>query len=123
MMDMDPRDFAAWWRFNPTIDAATYVKRVLKYYQKTPTTSGRIRPEDRKLARQLYDRRISLRSIYAAFLMAATRRLSGVEDLSTIPRIRSLHYFLPILDEICREPLDPGYFAYLSYKIDRRLNR
>lgn len=121
MMDLDPQDLAAWWRFDPTIDPGTYVQRLLKSYRTTPTTSGRIRYEDRQLARQLYDQRISLRSIEAAFLIAAVRRLTRAKDPSTIPPIRSLHYFLPVLDEICAEPLDPGYFGYLSHKLGRLL--
>jgi hypothetical protein len=121
MKDLDPKDFAAWWSFDPSIDAATYVHRTIETYRNTPTTSGCIRPEDRQLARQLYDQRISLRTIYAAFLMAAVRRLTHAEDPSTIPPIRSLHYFLPLLDEIRAEPLDPGFFGYLSYKLDSLL--
>ena len=35
--------------------------------------------------------------------------------------IRSLHYFLPILDELRQQPPDPAYVAYLEHHVRRRL--
>lgn len=34
-----------------------------------------------------------------------------------LPIIRSLHYFVPVVDEILRQPLPHGYVQYLEYKL------
>lgn len=53
--------------------------------------------------------------IRAAFILGSARRLSSPN--APLPPIRSLHYFLPILEEIQREPLDPDYVEYLRQRL------
>jgi hypothetical protein len=31
--------------------------------------------------------------------------------------VRTLHYFLPVIDEVLHQPPDPGYVAYLDAKL------
>ena len=49
--------------------------------------------------------------VEAAFLLATARRQR--HRTARLPPIRSLHYFLPIIEEVLRTAPDPGYADYL----------
>ena len=102
---------------DPTLDREAYVRRLLESYRRTPTTAGRIRPADRRLAHQLYDQRVSLDTVQAAFYLAAARRIFRDFQAPPLAPIQSLHYFLPVLDEIRSQPIDPDYISYLAWKV------
>ena len=96
-----------------------YVQRLFKAYRNTPGTLGRIRPEDRQLADQLYRRGIPLPVLETAFALAAARRGFRPFDALPLNPIRSLRYFLPVLDELLsRPPLPSDYLTYLEAKVD-----
>ena len=97
-----------------------YVKAVLDHYRRTPGTIGHARPEDRRLAGILYDRGVSLEQVDAALLLATVRRSFRPRDAAPLNHVRSLHYILPLLDEIRQNPPDPGYLRYLQSKLDRQ---
>ena len=101
---------------------AEYLKRLLDLYCGLPHTAAR-RPSlnDRRLAAQLCDRRISLDIIETAFLLALTRRSYRDPQAPPLRPIRSLAYFLPLIDEILLQPLDPGYLAYLRARVDQNV--
>lgn len=108
---------AIWWQFDATLDRRQYVQRVLGLYRSTPTCAGKIRREDGRLAYRLYDRRTPLHLVEAAFILAAMRRLYRRDQDELISPIRSLHYFLPLLDEIRQQAIDPDYIAYALQKV------
>lgn len=107
-----------WENFDPTLDRQLYVQRLLQDYRRTPTTAGRVRPADRRLAEHLYNQRVPLARIQAAFALAAARRIFRDFNAPPLPPIQSLHYFLPVIDEIRCQPLDPDYLAYVNWKVD-----
>ena len=45
------------------------------------------------------------------------RRLSRPSDLPPLPKIRSLAYFLPVIEELQQQPLPDGYLDYLRLKL------
>jgi hypothetical protein len=96
-----------------------YIRRVLGAYRKTPDTMGTIRRPDRVLAAQLYQRGISVSVIENAFLLAATRRLMRPADAPPLSPIRSLAYFLPVIEEVIGLRVSPDYFQYLRHKLER----
>ena len=97
-----------------------YVKAVLDHYRRTPGTLGHARPEDRRLAGIFYDRGVSLEQIKAALLLAVVRRTFRPQNAAPLNPVRSLHYILPLLNEIRLNPPDPGYLRYLQSKLDQR---
>ncbi len=105
------------WVFDPDLGAEQYVQRLLDAYRQTPTAAGRVRPADRRLAAQLFDRRVPLSMVQAAFSLAAFRRLFRDPDAAPLHPIRSLHYFLPVLDEIRCEPIGHDYIRYIEWKL------
>ena len=96
-----------------------YVRHVLEAYRKTPGTMGMVRRADRLLAAQLYQRGLSLMVIENALLLAATRRLFRPADAPPLGTIRSLAYFLPVIEEVLELRVSPAYFQYLRSKLAR----
>ena len=94
-----------------------YVKQDIALYCTTPGTLGRPRPEDRRLAAALYARGISLSILEQAFTLAASRRCFRALDAPPLTIIRSMHYFLPVIEEALNHPLDPAYVDYLKSKL------
>jgi hypothetical protein len=96
-----------------------YVRQVLEAYRKTPGTMGTVRRADRLLAAQLYQRGLSLKVIENALVLAATRRLIRPSEAPPLGPIRSLAYFLPVIEEVLASRVSPEYFEYLRYKLAR----
>ena len=96
-----------------------YVHQVLEAYRKTPGTMGTVRRADRILATQLYQRGLSVRVIENALVLAATRRLMRPANAPPLGTIRSLAYFLPVIEEVLELRVSPDYFDYLRHKLAR----
>src|SRR5450755_444094 len=96
-----------------------YIRQVLAAYRKTPGTMGTVRRPDRVLAAQLYQRGVSVSVIENAFVLAATRRLVRPENAPPLGTIRSLAYFLPVIEEVLGLRVSPDYFQYLRLKLER----
>jgi hypothetical protein len=96
-----------------------YIRHVLELYRKTPGTMGTVRRTDRWLASQLYQRGLSVKVIENALVLAAVRRLMRPADAPPLGTIRSLAYFLPVIEEVLELRVSPEYFEYLRYKTRR----
>lgn len=96
-----------------------YVQRVLAAYRRMPGTAGTIRRADRRLAVQLYERGVPLLVIENALLLAASRRLIRPVESPPLNTIRSLAYFIPVIEEVTSLRVSPDYFQYLRQKIAR----
>ena len=96
-----------------------YIRRVLEAYRKTPGTMGTVRRPDRVLAAQLHQRGVSVSVIENALVLAATRRLMRPVDVPPLGAIRSLAYFLPVIEEVLGLRVSPDYFQYLRHKLQR----
>ena len=96
-----------------------YVRHVLEAYRKTPGTMGTVRRADRLLAAQLYQRGLAVKVVENAFVLAAMRRLIRPTDASPLGTIRSLGYFLPVIEEVLGSRVSPDYFDYLRHKLAR----
>jgi hypothetical protein len=96
-----------------------YVRQVLEAYRKTPGTMGTVRRADRLLAAQLYQRGLLVKVIENALVLAATRRLIRPTEAPPLGTIRSLAYFLPVIEEVLESRVSPDYFEYLRYKLAR----
>jgi hypothetical protein len=94
-----------------------YVRQVLDGYRKTPGTMGTVRRADRMLAVQLYQRGVAVSIVENAFVLAAARRLTRPADALPLGTIRSLAYFLPVIEEVLRMRVSPDYFQYLRHKL------
>lgn len=93
-----------------------YLTCLLETYQKLPGTMGRVLRQDRKAALDFYRRGISLEVVHNAFVLALARRAFRTADDNLEP-IRCLSYFVPVIEELIREPPLPEYLDYLRNKL------
>ena len=94
-----------------------YLQTVLEAYLELPDTPPRSRPPDRRLAGQFYDRNIPLPTVKDALLLAAARRLLRPKEAPRLVSVRSLYYFVPVIEELLETSLPKGYSRYLQRKI------
>ncbi len=100
-------------------DRSSYIRAVLAAYVELPDTPDRPRPPDRTLAAQLFDRDVPLSTVYDALTLAYARRVLRPVEAPPLPRVRSLHYFLPVIEELVLTPLPNMYVDYLRLKLNR----
>ena len=103
---------------NP-VNQDEYVRQVLDAFRKTPGTMGTVRRPDRFLAAHLHQRGVPLTVVENALVLAAARRLIRATNAAPLGTIRSLAYFLPVIDEVLSLCIHPDYFRYLRHKIER----
>jgi hypothetical protein len=94
-----------------------YVNAVVRNYVRLPGTPLRPSRHDRKLAAALYDRRIPLQVVWAAFVIAAARWTIRSPQQRKLGSIRTLYYFLPAIDEVLTTSPNSGYVQYLAAKL------
>ena len=104
-------------------DDRLHIETVLKLYLSLPETPSRTSRYDRELATTLCKRKVPLETIEAAFLLASARRLFRDPALAPLQPIRSLHYFLPVIEEVSGGPLSPDYIKYLRLKLAPSLDQ
>jgi hypothetical protein len=104
-------------------DDRLYIETVLKLYLSLPGTPSRTSRYDWELAIQLCERKVSLETIETAFLLASARRLFRDPTLALLQPIRSLHYFLPVIEEVSVGPLSADYVKYLRLKLAPSLDQ
>ena len=103
-------------------DLETYRQTLLNLYLRLPDTPCRISRHDVHLVRQLWQRDIPLTTAEIALLLGSVRRANRRPDAIPLGPIRSLHYFLPVIEELLHTPLHHGdaYLAYLRNKVPLR---
>jgi len=101
------------------MERSEYVRRLLNAYCATPGTCGAVRRSDRLLAVQLYERGVPAEAVENAMVLAASRRLVRPANAPPLATVRSLAYFLPVLEEVLQLNASPDYFRYLRSKLQR----
>jgi hypothetical protein len=99
--------------------------RFLKRSSSGETWDRRVRRAsvpDQRQARIWCHRGVPLPVVETALLLACLRRLARPSDVPPLPRIRSLAYFEPIIDELLAQPTPGGYLEYLRLKLRRILD-
>lgn len=104
----------------PPLSKAAYVKAVLELYVSLPDTPQRPRRDDRYLALQFHRQALPLVQVEAALLLGLARRVFRDEP-DPLESIRSLRYFVPILEEVRRSEVDESYVHYLRNRLGHLL--
>jgi len=82
-----------------------YVRAVLDCYVRLPGPSTVTSRHDRRCAQQLYRRGVPLAVVRSAMVVAVARRTFRSGD--PLPRVRAVHYFLPVVEEMLEHRLQP----------------
>ena len=99
-----------------------YLRQVLDAYRQTPGTTGKVHRPDRLLATQLYQRGIPLSVVENALVLASARRLLRPAAAAPLATVRSLAYFLPVIEEVIELKVSQEYFQYLRHRLQRFLS-
>ena len=102
---------------NPESNSALYTATVLNLYLDLPDTPLRTSIQDQRLAQRLFETGVPLPVVEAALLLASLRRLCRPADVPPLPRVRSLAYFQPVIEELQTNPIPEGYLGYLRIKL------
>ena len=103
---------------DPNSDAL-YIAAVLTLYVDLPDTPLRASVPDQRQARFWFDRGVPLEVVETALLLACLRRTLPPADVPPLPRVRSLAYFQPVVEELREHPAPAGYLQYLRLKLRR----
>jgi len=98
-----------------------YVQKVLQHYLSLPETPKRFSRLDHRLAESLYDQGVREEEMAAAMLLATASRLRRNPQAPALGPIRSLYYFLPVLQEVRKQSMSPGYLQYVRETIRQAL--
>ena len=98
-------------------DDDNYVEKLLDLYLGLPQTPSRSSRDDRRLAQQLCQQKTPLETVESAFLLAIARRSFRDPALQPLQPIRSLHYFLPVIEELLATGVSLDYLQYLRRKL------
>lgn len=101
------------------MDQYEFVNRLLAAYCATPGTCGAVHRPDRLLAAQLFERGVPLTAVENALALAALRRLVRPDGAIPLPVVRSLAYFLPVIDEVLATDVDPRYYQHVHNKLQQ----
>jgi hypothetical protein len=101
---------------NP-VDHRPYVTTLLECYVQLPHTPSRPRRNDRRLAKRLFDQNVPLNIVKAAFVLVICRRTFRPDNAPPLEPIRSLAYFVPVIEELERTPPDPFYIDLLKQRL------
>jgi hypothetical protein len=102
---------------DPQSNPALYNAAVLTLYLNLPDTPLRSSVSDQRQARLWFDRGVSLEVVETALLLACLRRKVRPPDVPPLPRIRSLAYFEPVIEELREHPAPASYLQYLRLKL------
>ncbi len=100
-----------------TVGRREYIEAVLRLYLQMPETPWKVAANDRERAAELYERQVSVVTIESALLLTSLRRLGRPPQFPRLSPIRSLAYFMPVIEELLADPLPEGYVDYLKDKV------
>jgi hypothetical protein len=101
------------------LEQGDYVCQLLDAYRATPGASGAVRRLDRVLAAQLHQRGVPLQVVENAFILAAARRIIRPATAAPLSTVRSLAYFLPVIEEVLHLNVGQEYFQHLRHRLQR----
>lgn len=95
-----------------------YVAQVLRLYVQLPGTPARAGLRDREQAQRLFARAVPRETVETALLLASLRRLIRPSGAPSLHAVRSLAYFMPVIEELLQLPVRHGYLEYLRHRLD-----
>jgi hypothetical protein len=98
-------------------ESSGYTTAVLNAYLQLPETPSKANFNDRQTAAALHARGVPPFAVESALLLASVRRLGRSTDMPPLSPIRSLAYFLPVIQEVLDNPIPEGYLCYLRMKL------
>lgn len=96
---------------------AGYVEQVKRWFLAHPIVGSSFGAADRLLAGDLYRQGIPLEEVKRALLLGLARKYVSWLNLKNGSPISSLHYFLPLLEELKNTQVSDSYWSYLEQRL------
>ena len=96
---------------------SVYLAALCATLEDLPGPTLRLRAIDRRLALDLYSSGVPIELLRAALQLATFRRLVRDADRPQLAPVRSLYYYLPVVDELLAQPLDPAWTRHLASRL------
>ncbi len=106
----------------PSNESTEFVVAIRKMLQARACIKTSLSAADEILAREWFDRAISLERIEQAIVMGCIRKYVSWRNNQTRSMIGSLQYFVPVLEELQETKVDPEYWGYIRYRLTRMEN-
>jgi hypothetical protein len=98
---------------------ANYIDQVKKLFLAYPIVHSSFTEADRKLAERLFREGVSLETMTRALLLGLSRKSISELNSNQQQPIRSLSYFIPLLEEVSQIQVSDQYWRYLRFKLDQ----
>ena len=99
------------------VEPDDFLDAVLVAYTELPETPVKPTAADRRTAQGLLARGVPIRTIRTALALGSLRRLGRPSDYPRLQPVRSLAYFLPVIEELLETPVPDDYGNYLSGRL------
>ena len=96
-----------------------YIRRASGSVPRDTGDAGAVRRADRLLAMQLHQRGVPLKAVENAFVLAAARRIIRPAEAPPLGTVRSLAYFVPVIEEVLQLKVGQEYFQHLRHRLQR----
>jgi len=106
---------------NQPAGSNSYLAAVITLYLQLPETPMRASLADQALARRLERDGVPLKTVESALMLGSLRRLIRPQEAPPLSPIRSLAYFLLVIDELTENPSPENYLDYLRLKLQQIL--
>ena len=98
-----------------------YIAAVLECYRTLPGTPTVTSRHDRRCAQEWLCRGVPLQAVKSALVLATARRT--LRSGPPLPRVRAVHYFRPVVEEMLELPCEPDYIAYLQRRLQPHIDQ
>jgi hypothetical protein len=103
------------------VTAKQYRRSVAHLY--TQFASNRLSRYDQRLVDELFAHNLTIDVVRSALILGSACRLSRDPKAGPLPRVRSLYYFRPLIDEILAQPLAPRYIDYIQFRLNQLIRK
>ena len=93
-------------------------QKILGVYVRAPDTPDRPSDADRELAKASLQRGTDAENLVHAIKVASIRRQLRDPPWPPLPPVRSLAYYLRVLEDLDQQALEPGYVDYVAARFD-----
>ena len=100
-------------------DASAYVAEVRRMFRAPDCVQGQFGPADERLAGDWQRAGVSLEMVRRAILLGSVRKSMSLLDRPDGEPVRSLRYFVDLLEEVRTESLPASYWQHLEFNLRR----
>lgn len=103
----------------PSDDAAAYMTEVKRLMLGHACVQAAFPGADHKLALELYQCGIPIQQVERAIHLGCLRKYAVLLNHDGGAPITTLHYFVPLIQEVQRLNVSPGYWQYVALKLEK----